>query len=125
MNEYIKLISDHEKRDNHEQLKGLISKATETIQSLLISAPPLVVDFTCHPDKRQLPQLQATSAKKNSESTSELCVSIQSTLFYSYLGETVAKQGEYAWIKKEFLARVLPGNFSQASSLGNHEVRTE
>ena len=80
--EHIKSISDHE--EIGEQLKVVIKKATEAIYSLLIRSPPLVMDCSISEDR----------------------VTKQSTLFYSYKGES-ARTGQcvsIASIRKEFLA---------------------
>ena len=104
--EYIKSISDHE--EIGEQLKVVINEAAKTIQSLLIQAPPLVMDCSISEDR----------------------VTKQSTLFYSYKGES-ARTGDYALIRKEVLAHTSPGDYSQTSSLRNsiskefnHEVKS-
>ena len=80
--EYIKSISDHE--EIGEQLKVVINEAAKTIQSLLIQAPPLVMDCSISEDR----------------------VTKRSTLFYSYKGES-ARTGEcvsIASIRKDVLA---------------------
>ena len=89
-----------EKMDK-QKLEVLIKQTMETIQSLLILVPPMVVDCCPYPDMES----RAYPAKKAGGSTLERCVTTQSALFYSYQGELVARPGEYAPISNEFLAQ--------------------
>ena len=99
-----------EKMDK-QKLEVLIKQTMETIQSLLILVPPMVVDCCPYPDMES----RAYPAKKAGGSTSERCVTIRSALFYSYQGESAARHGEYGSISNESHAQ-FPHTSSQENT---------
>ena len=90
-----------------EQLKLLIKRAIDVIQSLLILIPPLVVDCSPHPDMKS-----GAYGEKVVGFTSADYVTTQSALFYSYKEESVAKYGEClstASIRKDLFPGFISG----------------
>ena len=77
-----------------EQLKSLIKRAMEIIQSLLVLVPPLVVDCSPNPDLDS----GAYPGKMTPGTKAQHYLTTQSALFNSYEGKVEAKLGEFSSI---------------------------